>query len=483
MSTNDDERSRETKGGFKVSRRDFLGYCTSLFLGGLFLLQEGKGFAQPAGEGKRVKGKANIPLIFTHTPSEVPTWPYLGYDYNKRADELGEQLRSACPGINFIPYHAQNADEANRILQETKDADGYVVYIIGIWTGAPAVFARSGQPTILVDDLYAGSGEFLGVMEGLQKENFPVVGVASSDFKDVVRAVHLFEVINSLEQAKILVVTGGSDLTPVAQRAKELFGTTVEELTVEEVNSAYRKVRASSAQEWADKWVKEAKQVVEPTSEDILKAARLYLALKSLMNVKGGDAITINCLGLVYGGRLEAYPCLAWFQLNNEGSTGCCEADVDSTITQLMMRYMTGRPGYISDPVLDTATNRIIYAHCVAMNKAFGPDGPANPYIIRSHAEDGKGVSVQSLLPLGEKVTTLRISLWDNSIVLHTGKSVANIDDPKGCRTKLAAEVDARKIIRNWTHNWHRVTVYGDWREDVKNFAKLKGLKVIEEDV
>lgn len=480
---NKDEETKGEKGGVKVSRREFLGYCASLLLGGLFFLREGKGYAQPLGRSGRVNNKTNIPLVFTHTPSEVPTWPYLGYDYNKRADELTEKLRTACPGINFIPYHAQNANDANRILEETKDVDGYLVYLLGIWTGAPAIFARSGRPTILIDDLYAGSGEFLAVMEGIQRENLPVVGVASSDFKEVVRAVHLFEVIKQLEQSKILVVLGGGDLTPVANKVNELFGTALEDVPVEEVNSAYRRVRTRSAEEWADKWIKEAKKVVEPTNEDILKAARLYLALKSIMERRDGDAITVNCLGLVYGGRLEAYPCLAFFQLNNEGSTGCCEADVDSTITQLMMRYMTGRPGYISDPVLDTATNRIIYAHCVAMSKAFGPDGPTNPYIIRSHAEDGKGASVQSLLPLGEKITTLRISIWDNSVILHTGKTVANIDDPKGCRTKLAAEVDARKILRNWTHTWHRVTFYGDWREDVKNFARLKGLKVIEEDI
>ncbi|MGC9004726.1 MAG: hypothetical protein ACP5KZ_08510 [bacterium] len=469
------------KEGMRISRREFFGYCGSLFLGGLFLLQGGKGFAMRK-EVRNSKDKANIPLVFTHTPSEVPTWPYKGYDYAKRAEELTEKLRKALPDINFTPYHIQSAEEANRLLQETKDADGYVVYIIGIWTGAPAVFARSGRPTILVDDLYAGSGEYLAVMEGIRNENLPVVGVASSDFQDVVRAVRLFEVIKRLEQSKIIVVTDG-DVSAVAKKVKELFGTIVEGVTSDEVNSIYRRVRLSSAEEWADKWIKEAEKVVEPTREDIVKAARLYIALKSLMNSRKADAVTVNCLGLVYGNRLEAYPCLAFFQLNNEGSTGCCEADVDSTITQLMMRYLTGRPGYISDPVLDTATNRIIYAHCVATNKVFGPDGPSNSYIIRSHAEDGKGASVQSLLPLGEKITTLRISIWDSTLVLHTGKTVANIDEPKGCRTKLAAEVDARKILKNWTHTWHRVTFYGDWREDVKNFAKLKNLRVIEEDI
>ncbi len=463
-----------------MDRREFLGFTASLLLGGWLSLQGGSAFPQET-RRRKVMGKANIPLIFTHTPSEVATWPYLGYDYNKRADELTKRLQEACPNINFMPQHIMNPQEAGQFLQQNKDVDGYLVYIIGIWTGVPGVIARSGKPTILVDDLYAGSGEFLGVMEGLRNENLPVVGVASSNFQDVVRAVHLFEVIKALEQSRILVVTDG-DLSPVAQRLKDLFGTDLQVVPSEDLNAVYQKISDAEAQKWADKWVKEAKKVVEPTSEDILKAAKLYIAMKQIMQRKGGDAITVNCLGLFYTNRLPAYPCLGFFQLNNEGSTGCCEADVDSTITQLMMRYLTGRPGYISDPVLDTATNRIIYAHCVATNKVFGPNGPSNTYIIRSHAEDGKGASVQSLMPLGETVTTLRISIWDNTVVLHTGKTVANIDDPKGCRTKLAAEVDAKKMLRNWTHTWHRVTFYGDWRQDVINFATLKKLRLIEED-
>ena len=44
-----------------------------------------------------------------------------------------------------------------------------------------------------------------------------------------------------------------------------------------------------------------------------------------------------------------------------------------------------GRPGYISDPVMDTARRQIIYAHCVAPNRALGPAGPETPFEILSH--------------------------------------------------------------------------------------------------
>ena len=80
---------------------------------------------------------------------------------------------------------------------------------------------------------------------------------------------------------------------------------------------------------------------------------------------------------------------------------GACEADLESSISMLLMTYLVGRPGFISDPVIDTAKNQIIYAHCVAPTRVFGPNGPGNPYHIRNHSEDRKGAVVRSLLPLG----------------------------------------------------------------------------------
>jgi hypothetical protein len=210
----------------------------------------------------------------------------------------------------------------------------------------------------------------------------------------------------------------------------------------------------------------------------------MYLAMRSLMTKNQAQAITINCLGGFYGGQMEAYPCLGHFQLNNDGLVGACEADLQSTLTMLLMGCLVRRPGYISDPVIDTATNRIIYVHCVAPTKVFGPKGPANPFHIRSHAEDQKGASIRSLLPLGELTTTLQTAPTRREIILHQAKTVANVDDPRSCRTKLAAEVkgDIQKLLNHWDQwGWHRVTFYGDHKLAVSQMSALLGFKLIEE--
>ncbi len=427
------------------------------------------------------KAKARVGLVFVHVASPRPTWPSEDYDYAGRSKELTEKLTQACPGIDFAIKTAANGEEADAILKESTDADGYVVYVLGLSARGVEAFVRSGRPVVLVDDLFGGSGQVLKMSGIATREKLPVVTVSSSDFGDVARAARLFGVLRAMKESTILDVTDRS-VTKLADRVKELYGTKLIKLGSKELATYYSKADEEEAAEWADFWIKQAKKVVEPGRDEIVKSGKMYLALSRAAAEKHADAVTMNCLGLFYSKSVTAYPCLSFFQMNNDGGTGVCEGDASSTCTQLVMRYMTGRPGYVSDPVIDTSKGEIIYAHCVAMNRVFGPKGKANPYIIRSHAEDGKGASVQSLMPLDQTVTTLQISIYAKRMVVHTGETTRNVDDPKACRTKLAARADVNRILPNWDLGWHRVTVYGDWREQAINIARLLGIEVSEED-
>lgn len=438
--------------------------------------------------------KARIGLIFSHRPSEVATWPYKGYNYKERIDKLSDLIEKSIPEISFLPKVVHDPKETERALRdlEGQNVDGFVNFIVGIWTGAPILIAQSGLPTILVDDLYAGSGELLTSLNKIKGRGLKAIEVASSNFDDVIKAIKLFNVVKHMKETVILDVVEDrrSGVTPLTEeyqaKVKEIFGAKIVMMNSEELNIYYEKVDDNEALRWAEKWQKDALKVVEPSREDIIKSAKMYLALKHAMEEKGAQAVTMDCLTLVYGKKVPAYPCLSHFQMNNDGSTGVCESDLDSTITQLMVRYLNGRPGFVSDPVIDTATNQIIYAHCVATNKVFGPSGRSNPYIIRSHAEDGKGASIQSILPLGEIVTTAKVNVKERALAIHQGKTVANVEEDKACRTKLATESNVKNILKNWNKKydfgWHRVTFYGDIKEELTQLGELFGLNIFEED-
>jgi hypothetical protein len=466
--------------GCELSRRQFLGGCAACAAGlaGISALSAIPVLAQPPASNEKTK----VRLVFTHIPPQTPTWPNIGYNYEGRKKELIEKLSKGCPGIEFLPATVQNQDEAKKLLEADKEVDGYLIYMIGIWTGAPQVIAASGRPTIFVDDLYGGSGEFLVAYSSAKRQGLKVAGVSSAKFDDVIQAARCFECIKKLQSSVILRLGGGFGCS--AKGVQDVFGTKVVEINYDPLNELYNKADKDEARKCAQRWTKQAEKIVEPSHQEIEKSAAMYLAMRELMNQNKARAITINCLGGFYGGHITAYPCLGFFQFNNDGFVGACEGDLTSTISMLLMGYLVGRPGYISDPVIDTSKNQIIYAHCVAPSKVFGPDGPANPYHIRSHSEDRKGACVRSLMPLGEMTTTLEFNPDSHKVIIHQGKTVANIDEDKACRTKLAAEPKGSidKLLKYWDQwGWHRVTFYGDLKRPVEHISALLGFEVIEE--
>ncbi len=459
-----------------IDRRGFLSRCTACAAAAT---------CAAAGVVPAVAATATKPklrLVFTHIPTEKPTWPNVGFDYEGRKNALTEKLRQACPNVEFLPVTAMSADEGRKLLDTDAEVDGYLVYMLGLWTGVGRILADAGKRCIFVDDLYGGSGEFLGCYAGARRKGQKVAGVSSTNFQDVVQAVRIFETIHALKSDVILDVIN-RDPGMTGRAIQDVFGTKVQQVKGDEINEAYQKADVAEGKKMAQLWIKGAQKVVEPKVDEIEKSGRMYVAMRNLMDQYKSKAITMDCLGLFYAGKLSAYPCLGFFHLNNEGQVGACEADLRSTITMLAVGRLTGRPGYISDPVIDTSKNQIIYAHCVAPSKVYGPNGKSNPYHIRDHSEDRKGAAIRSLMPIGETVTTLETNPVTQEIVIHTAKTVSNVDEDKACRTKIAAEVkDIDKLLGEWDRwGWHRVTFYGDYRRLVSDFAALTGFRMVEE--
>jgi L-fucose isomerase-like protein len=266
-----------------------------------------------------------------------------------------------------------------------------------------------------------------------------------------------------------------------AAQIKDRFGAVVVSVLPDRLNAAYKAVGEDAAIAEMHEWKTGAERVIEPSDATIADAGRLYLAIRSVMDEERAQAVTINCLGLFGAKVLPAYPCLAFAKLNDLGLTGVCEADMDSTLTQLMLTYAFGVPGFVSDPVIDTSNNTVIHAHCVSATRMDGPSGPRAPYIIRSHLEDNKGASLQVKMRIGQVITMAKLVHLDTMLV-STGTIADTPDVDRGCRTKITTKVaDARKVLRHYTGGLHRVIAYGDRMAALDDLATLIGLKVVQE--
>ncbi|MCX6902207.1 MAG: hypothetical protein NTW03_01750 [Verrucomicrobia bacterium] len=506
-----------------LSRRSFLAKGSAACAGAL-----GAWAASPVFGASAPAGQPRIRIVYVlFGPKQPrPTWPHIGFDFVPVMKRLEAELTKQCPGFQFVTSMASTEEEAKKILQEDQAAnvDGYLVYQMNNWPRVVQTIAASGKPVLYADFTYAGTGGFLSYNAALLRIAPPNVGfVSSSQLQDLIEAVKCFEVVRQGRSPSEFVMATArlrqrrtptpGDLActsdpvrclPISEcvsrlkeskvlalrdqksgPATEIMGIPIVYVPFSELNNLAATAKPDEVRAWADRWEKGARRIEGVRRETIEASAAMYLGQKALMKKHGANAITINCLGGFYGKHISAYPCLGFCQLADEGLVGGCECDVRSAAAMVAISSLTqGRPGYISDPVMDSAKGEIIYAHCVAPTKVFGPAGTANPYEILTHSEDRQGASLRSFLPVGYLTTTLQFEPKRKEIMFHQAKAVGNDSNDRACRTKLRAQPlgDFEKLFTMWdVWGWHRVTFYGDLKEPVRALADTVGWKVATE--
>jgi len=377
-----------------------------------------------------------------------------------------------------------------------------------------------------VDNLFGGSGLFLSNITRIMSAGKPVDWVSSSDDRDLVDSARCFarlakgasgadiaaafratrhkntpampdwacksdplaaadfdKALEQLRHTRIVVVGGGWGGDAFRKASHEVTGVEFVPIAFEEMAAAYDQADRKAAHDFAARWMEQAQTLGSVKPETIEDSGAMYVAMKQVMEKYKARGISINCLGGFYEGHLKAYPCLGFSQFNNDGLVGGCEADQMSALTMMVMGTLTGRPGFISDPVIDTSKSAIVYAHCVAMTRPFGPTGPANPYQILTHSEDRQGAAIRSLLPADYLVTTLEIDPAGRQVLMFRAKTIGNNPSDLACRTKVEAVVkgDLEKLTEHWSMGWHRVTFYGDLQPHVEELCRRLKLKLVEE--
>lgn len=438
------------------------------------------------GEGESCKWTGAITpkvrVICVGMAKGVQKWPNVDYDPIEGTKILREKF-STIPNMNFTGFDVvTTGDEAKEIGKRLGDEDGVLLCALA---SAPMGYPQMitwDKPTIIYNFLYQGCTSFLSGIDALKTARAKVVLLSSSRDEDLLEKLHLFRVIKNLKETKVLLFRDrnlpGLDFY---QNAKTKLGVEIKPMGHEPLNEAFNAVSPAEAEKEADRWIREARAVLEPSRQDIVTSSRFYLGLRKLMEEERAKASTIDCLGLFYAKALPAFPCLAFVRLNDIGLTGVCESDINATLTQILIGYLGNRPGYVSDPVIDTSNDTVIHAHCVAATQLAGPNGQRDPYIIRNHAEDRKGASLQVLMPVGQVITSAKFVPFDKMLI-STGEIIGNVEIDLGCRTKITTKVnDATKMMEGYSGGLHRVIFYGDWVKQTRDLGKLLGFSLVEE--
>jgi hypothetical protein len=140
-----------------------------------------------------------------------------------------------------------------------------------------------------------GSPNYLMDVVEAKKRGYPVLSIATENVLSdtVLNKVKYLVALSKIRGGNVLIITArnlinymswafpnATELSKAVAELQRRFGLTVNFMELKDfIDKYYSKVTDAEAEVWVNTWIREASQVVDPSRIDLIKAAKLYLAL------------------------------------------------------------------------------------------------------------------------------------------------------------------------------------------------------------
>ncbi len=404
-------------------------------------------------------------------------WPGAVYDgeaalknYTQQIQETAEDLGIDMEITSQPIYDDEAADSFINQLS-TERPDGALVVLLDrqqhAWPTANKVI-ETGIPTIVFAPI--GAAFTTNVREPAKKAGAYIV--SSMDFDAVKYGLKMIKAHKQMCESNVIILRGDQR----SEKEVENLGTKLKILPVETFGLEYDKVdETEEVRAIAREYMKQAQKVVEPSEADVINAAKTYIAAKQILEREQADAIAMDCLGPARRGRFPV-PCLAWSRLNDAGITAGCEADLNATLTQMLVQYLFNKPGFQQDPVPETVQNALIGAHCSCPTRLNGFQGSSEPFNLRCH-HSHTGVAPQVLWREGQEMT-IACFMGQDKMLIYSGKVLGNVSIPPagGCLTSVIVEVEGISDVVD-VKGFHQIFFYGNHERQLRAYCQMFGIQ------
>jgi hypothetical protein len=439
-----------------ASRRTFLKFSSATL--GVCAV----GLPSPAPSAPAVKRRHEAArvymVLFGTAPSQDDT--SLHPDSN---DEIILKLKDACPGVEFTIRDMSRGGRFETVLNELKDIrkqgyDGVIIY------GVPRDYdlIRTGLPTINV----AVVNDFQNLAVPLYEPNRVVramldpwhfcadAKIAEQMFRDLVDKIKLIKSLKRMKSEHLLTVTDspyvnvtyGDVLKHMPEDYNQritgaiasVFGTRISKIGTQDVvddkvikNLWYGE--SKEADEIARRWICCATKMTYTIESEVVRAAKLYLAMKHLMERYDATSMAYHIRTMIRDPRPEDYvaPALAVSEFQLHNTVAKCQSHLNIILSEMLLQYAYEQPSMMGDYGVDTYNNTSIVQHCEGPWNPWG-DERRVPYMLTDHrerpvrvrAKTGVGAAACILYPADEPVTMWQIDVFSKEILVHTGKTV-----------------------------------------------------------
>ena len=204
----------------------------------------------------------------------------------------------------------------------------------------------------------------------------------------------------------------------------------------------------------------------ETTERDLLDPLKIYLAINQICQENNCTCATVRCFSIIE--KLKATGCLALALLNDEGIDAACEGDLQSLLSMILVRRVTGMPSFMANPSAMSKDNHTTtFAHCTV------PTTMCRRYGFRSHFESQCGLAVAGEFSPSEVYTIFK---WGGEkldrFFVEEAVSVVAPSNENLCRSQLTLNFYNPEYMLNNPIGNHHIIVKGAFADKLRTALK-----------
>lgn len=204
----------------------------------------------------------------------------------------------------------------------------------------------------------------------------------------------------------------------------------------------------------------------ETTERDLLDSLKIYLAINQICQENNCTCATVRCFSIIE--KLKATGCLALALLNDEGIDAACEGDLQSLLSMILVRRITGMPSFMANPSAMSKDNHTTtFAHCTV------PTTMCRRYGFRSHFESQCALAVAGEFSPSEVYTIFK---WGGEkldrFFVEEAVSVVAPSNENLCRSQLTLNFYNPEYMLNNPIGNHHIIVKGAFADKLRTALK-----------
>ena len=204
----------------------------------------------------------------------------------------------------------------------------------------------------------------------------------------------------------------------------------------------------------------------ETTERDLLDSLKIYLAINQICQENNCTCATVRCFSIIE--KLKATGCLALALLNDEGIDAACEGDLQSLLSMILVRRVTGMPSFMANPsAMSKENHTTTFAHCTV------PTTMCRRYGFRSHFESQCGLAVAGEFSPSEVYTIFK---WGGEkldrFFVEEAVSVVAPSNENLCRSQLILNFYNPEYMLNNPIGNHHIIVKGAFADKLRTALK-----------